>query len=549
MSDGKIDYHGYSNAELGEALQAIDRERYPRNYENLQAALLKRRQRDPVGKGRVLEADPRNAMAHYSVRFTTTNLVGVPENSLGMAGGGKLEISADHIFLTGKSAIHLWSDKRVLAFAKTDIVSVERLDQRFRIRFQPPASPPQYVTLTADYVDADAIAARLPAVSRVTALPATGEIAEFEGRLAAIGGRTPVTYSLIGINVAVFAAMASQGAGVFEPNGTVHIVWGSNLVPVTVGGEWWRLGTSMFLHFGVVHLLINMWVLHVSGRLTERMYGSTRFAILYLFAGLCGSMASAWWHPAANSAGASGAVFGVLGGLLAYMLVKRYRIPTPIIQAHRMSLIAFVAYNILVGLRNPAIDNAAHLGGLLGGALIGFALARPIDVEARTEQRTLRVAGIAVAAALVLVAAADFVQRSKQYLRPDERSAAAELWFTYGESKILGTYNNLVLQAQAGQVTDAEFAGRLAADVLPFYARAKEHLRYDPAIVEEEVDYGQALASYVRLRHESLALMESAARAGDPQGVARAMEVSVAADAAVERVNKAAGRAESARPR
>ena len=548
MQDGSIDYYGYSNAELGEALQAIDREKFPRNFANLQDALLEREQRDPAGIRRILN-DLRRATADYSVRFTTTRIVGVAENSFGLTGRGKLEISAELVFLTGKSDSLMGRRKRALAFAKSNIVSVERSNRRFRIRIQPPGDAPQHVTFVAGEADSDAIAARLPPQDRAAVLPDTGEIAEFEQRLAAISGRTPVTYGLIGINVAVFLAMALQGAGVFDSDASVHVAWGSNLVPVTVGGEWWRLGTSMFLHFGVIHLFVNMWVLHANGRLAERMYGSVRFAILYLLAGLCGSMASAWWHPAVNSAGASGAVFGMLGGLLAYLLVKRFRIPAPIIQAQRMSLTAFVVYNILYGLLHPGIDNAAHLGGFLAGVAIGLALARPIDAEARSESQTLRVAGIAVAVGLLLVGAADLVQRSKERLSPDERSAAAQLWFTYGESKIMSTYNGMVVQVQAGQVLDAEFAELIAVEIIPFYARAMEHLRYDPAIPDKEAEYEQALASYVRLRHEALTLMESAMRASDPQGVAHAMEVSVAADAAVDNVSVAAARERLTGPR
>ena len=548
MADGDIDYRGYSDAELGEALRAIDRERFPRNYKNLRSALLDRQRQDPVGLQQIVEADLRHPRVRCSIHFTSTRMVGVPENSFGLSGRGSLEISAGYIRLIGRNRNQMRSQKRDLQFAIADITSVERVDGRFRIRVQPPGDVPQYVTFTVDEAAAAAIAKHLPVQALSTALPDIGEVAEFERRLAAVNERTPVTYALIAINVAVFVAMAFQGAGVFESDGTVHAAWGSNLVPVTVGGEWWRLGTSMFLHFGVIHLLVNMWVLHSNGRLAERMYGSFRFAVLYLLAGLCGSMASAWWHPAVNSAGASGAVFGMLGGLLAYMLVKRYRIPAPVINAHRASLTAFVVYNVMYGLTHPGIDNAAHLGGFVAGLLIGLVLARPIDAESRAEPQVVRVSGVVIGVALLLVAAAEFVQYSKEHLRPDERSAAAQLWFTHGESGVLAGYNDMVVQAQAGKLLDADFAARIAAEVIPFYARAMEQLRYDPAIPEQEADYEQALAGYVRLRHEAMTLMESALRASDAQAVSRAMEVSIAADAAVAKVNEGAARVPAAGP-
>ena len=100
------------------------------------------------------------------------------------------------------------------------------------------------------------------------------EIEQFIERWKELAPRTPVTISLIAVNVAVFVAMAIAGAGIMEPDGRVHVAWGSNLGPVTLDGEWWRLATSVFLHFGVIHLLLNMWVLYVNGQLAERMFVS-----------------------------------------------------------------------------------------------------------------------------------------------------------------------------------------------------------------------------------------------------------------------------------
>src|ERR1700741_1513371 len=106
------------------------------------------------------------------------------------------------------------------------------------------------------------------------------ELAEFQRNLAALPSRTPVTGCLIAAKVGVFAAMTLSGISPTDPDGYSHIAWGSNLVPVTVAGEWWRLGTSMFLHFGIIHLAVNMWALYAQGGLTERLFGRTRFLLL-----------------------------------------------------------------------------------------------------------------------------------------------------------------------------------------------------------------------------------------------------------------------------
>ena len=94
--------------------------------------------------------------------------------------------------------------------------------------------------------------------------------------------------------------------------------WGANFGPKTMDGQWWRLFTSMFLHFGIIHIGFNMWVLWNVGRLVERLVGNFGFALLYVVSGLLGSVASLAWNPTTISAGASGAVFGVVGALIGF---------------------------------------------------------------------------------------------------------------------------------------------------------------------------------------------------------------------------------------
>jgi len=144
-------------------------------------------------------------------------------------------------------------------------------------------------------------------------------------------------------------------------------------------GQWWRLFTATFIHFGILHLALNMWALYLTGLTTERLYGSARFALLYVFAGLTGSIASLLWNPMVNSAGASGAIFGVYGGLLAFAILPRNGVPPAVMTEQRNSTLVFAAYNLIYGASHAGIDNAAHVGGLLGGFLIGLALARPLD--------------------------------------------------------------------------------------------------------------------------------------------------------------------------
>ena len=124
--------------------------------------------------------------------------------------------------------------------------------------------------------------------------------------------RAPVTAALIGINLAVFVAMLANGAGFWHSTNTIQLAWGANFGPATKDGEWWRLATAMFLHFGILHLALNMWALWDGGRLVERLYGMRRFIAIYLISGVVGNLLSLIVRgDYAVSGGASGAIFGV----------------------------------------------------------------------------------------------------------------------------------------------------------------------------------------------------------------------------------------------
>jgi len=218
----------------------------------------------------------------------------------------------------------------------------------------------------------------------------------FQQRLDRVTPKIYVTPALIAINVGVFLVMAVNGAGVFTPNPRVHLQWGSNFGPLTIFGQWWRLVTATFLHFGVLHLALNMWALYENGRIVERLYGNFYFLALYLFAGITGSAISVLAHPAVNSAGASGAIFGVLGALLAFTVIMHQAMPLAVKKAQRNSTLAFVGYALISGFSTPGIDNAAHLGGLAGGFLAGLLLARPLDPEQRKSGGVRRMAAVAL---------------------------------------------------------------------------------------------------------------------------------------------------------
>ncbi len=175
--------------------------------------------------------------------------------------------------------------------------------------------------------------------------------------------------------VGLFVVMAFSGVRIDDPTTVSLYRWGGNFgAGVAVDGQRWRLFTSMFLHGGLIHLLLNMWCLLSVGPLIERLYGRFAYATLYLAAGIGGALASGWWHPTVVGVGASGAIFGVIGGLLAFSLRHREAIASTNLAGMRSSMLLFVGYNLVPGFLSTRIDNAAHLGGLATGFLAGLLL-------------------------------------------------------------------------------------------------------------------------------------------------------------------------------
>ncbi|MGA9334218.1 MAG: rhomboid family intramembrane serine protease, partial [Rudaea sp.] len=138
---------------------------------------------------------------------------------------------------------------------------------------------------------------------------------------------TYVTYALIAVNVLVFAAMVFSGVSATSPTGMNLIDWGSDFGMETARGQWWRLFTAMFVHIGFFHLVFNMIAFVYVGPTVERMFGNLGFLVLYVVSGLGGSLLALYLNPMLIHAGASGAIFGIYGALLAVLLRERDSIP------------------------------------------------------------------------------------------------------------------------------------------------------------------------------------------------------------------------------
>ena len=215
-----------------------------------------------------------------------------------------------------------------------------------------------------------------------------------------------VTPALIGSCVAVFALMVVGGVSPMSPTINQLLAWGANDAGLDVlGREYWRLPASVFLHGGLLHLAVNMWCLANIGPLVERLFGNLGYAVIFLAAGVGGAIASMAMPPDRVSVGASGAIFGVIGALLAFLLLRRHSVPSSVLAPLRSSAVSFVVFNTLFGAVVPMIDQAAHMGGLATGFLVGLLLA-PAWPSKPSIQRTVRTSVLSLVAALLLLAVA-----------------------------------------------------------------------------------------------------------------------------------------------
>jgi rhomboid protease GluP len=216
-----------------------------------------------------------------------------------------------------------------------------------------------------------------------------------------------LTHVLFGANVAVFLAMVLASGSVMDFSGRVVVSFGANYGPYTLSGEWWRLLTYMFLHGSLMHIAFNMWCLWDLGALSESLYGRWTYLSIYLITGVSAGLTSAGWHPLVPSVGASGAIFGLAGALIASFYLGEFSLPGIAIRGTLRSLVVFVVFNVFFGSLFPGIDNACHAGGLVSGLILGGLIAR----LAPEHDRPLRRAGVLLFMALLVAGSALAVQR------------------------------------------------------------------------------------------------------------------------------------------
>jgi membrane associated rhomboid family serine protease/Flp pilus assembly protein TadD len=191
---------------------------------------------------------------------------------------------------------------------------------------------------------------------------------------AAFRPHLSVTSALIAVNLGVFLAMTLSGASPLQPSSEQLIRWGANYGPYSLDRQWWRMLTAVFVHIGLVHLLLNMWCLWELGSLAELLYGPRDFLGVYLLGGWGGSIASLAHKPMVLGAGASGAIFAIVGAVIASLYLGKVPVPPRTLRISLITLLAFASYNLAYGFLKSGIDNGAHVGGLVCGLLLGVGL-------------------------------------------------------------------------------------------------------------------------------------------------------------------------------
>jgi len=452
--------------------------------------------------------------ATYQVRFSNFWSGSKARNSFELSRRGQIGISGEGIVVRAfRREMQFMGTRIELAFARAHIADVSQLANFVSFSIVRPNQDPEILAFwTQNEGDAKKLVQALPS----TVSAAGTALKEYEAQLKLLDRGDYVTKALVASNILVFGAAGLAGAGFFVPNAEVLQAWGTNIGPLTTGGQWWRLVTSMFLHFGVFHLALNMWALYVGGRLAERLFGSRAFALLYFASGLAGSLSSLLWNPAVNSAGASGAIFGVYGAMLAFFLRKHSAIPASIISQQRWSGVAFIGFNLMNGFSHAGIDNAAHIGGLGVGFVMGLVLARPLGLEARTQVSTASFYMRGSIAALAMIGLLFLALRfspagnaADQLFRRDIRAMAES------EAVAQKAANEAFGQFRSHQITGKEFAARIDNEVSPRWMSIQQRFQRDRVADDSKLKpLWELLDDYSESRLAAFQLFESGGRTG-----------------------------------
>ena len=402
---------------------------------------------------------------------------GRPKNQ-GMKGEGHLVIrpaGPTYVF-EGSVRAAFSTQRRSLEFKSSDIWNVAVLGSR--VQFMPSRSDPRgkglFVFYCANPEEALLVARMMPA----NVEPDFAASVNFSRKLwsrqsTGVARWATVTNGIIALNVAVYVVMAGfLGAGWLQPTSLrPYVLYGANNGGATTDGEWWRLLTSMFMHFGLLHIAFNMWAYYQAGHLTERLFGKRLYLLGYLAAGLAGGFASIFWNgDKVWSAGASGAIFGVYGMIMGYLLREKGAFPPGVFKPMIRSTVGFAVYNLVFGSVYQGIDNSAHVGGLVMGVLLGWFMALPLDGPERSRLFPRRLATGLFLTAVLIVAGVSLTPCFDYHFREELAWSDVVTPFIKQEPAFERRFHQDLSDLQSGSLKAGELRW-VSETCIPFYER------------------------------------------------------------------------------
>ena len=334
-----------------------------------------------------------------------------------------------------------------------------------------------------------------------------------------------VTTVLLLANGLAFGWLMLRSHGLLQIDSRVLIRAGALYGPAALTGQTWRVVTALFLHGGLMHIAMNMFALWQVGAVTERLFGHRNFLLTYAGAGLLGSLASLWWKPAVLSVGASGAIFGLYGALLAYLIFERRAVPEGLLQELRTSTVAFIGFSLVAGFTLPGIDNAAHVGGLVGGFVLGAGFAHPLDQRPGLGVWLRGLAGISAVCGVALV-----LWGGAQPAGEGFRRMAAEqhqtLLFAEADQELTQHTATLVAGMRQGKITSAEALEQIEGELLPGRELQLRTVTALPAGAPNR----ELLLHYVQARRSAVVALGQACTTGNPRWFDLAVNHSLRAD-------------------
>ncbi|GAA5180000.1 hypothetical protein GCM10025771_23520 [Niveibacterium umoris] len=343
-----------------------------------------------------------------------------------------------------------------------------------------------------------------------------------------------VTYLLVAANLLVFAWLVLRSGSIMQINSQVLINYGALYGPAALTGQGWRVITAIFLHGGLMHIALNMFALWQVGAVGERLFGHRNFLLTYAGAGLLGSFLSLWWKPGVLSVGASGAIFGLYGALLAYLIFERRAVPHAILRELRTSTVAFIGFSLFAGVALPGIDNAAHVGGLVAGFVLGAGFAHPLDQRPGLGVWLRSLSGISavLCLALMLWQGAQPAGEGFRRMALEQRQAAL---FAETDLELSQRVAALVAGLQQGKITREAALEQIENELLPGRELQLQMVTALPKTVPQR----EMLVAYQQARRNAVMALGKACATGESHWIEVAANQSLLADNVMLRIRLA----------